>query len=626
MRKINIPYGNTPRWIILSIDILIVVFSVVLSYMLRFNFEIPEVEMKPFPKILAYIVVIRIVSFLIAKTYAGIIRFTSTEDVFRIFLVISLGSFFFVLTNLFDYYFIDNTFFIPFSIIIIDFITTAGAMSLFRMVVKVAYLEFLNPSGEDANVIIFGAGEAGIITKNALDRDPKIKYKVIAFIDDNSKKIGKKLEGVTIQSSDKLEFLLQYKMVKFLVISTQNLKPERKQRIIEQCLENDTKVLNVPHVSKWINGELSFNQIKKVKIEDLLEREVINLDEDNISKQISGKNILITGASGSIGSEIARQLSKYATKHLILLDQAESPLFHLELECLDKCNYKDYSIVLADIREKSRIENIFRKFKPEIIFHAAAYKHVPMMEGNVTEAINTNVQGTKLLADLAIENKVEKFIMISTDKAVKPTSVMGASKRIAEMYVQALNEKGVTCFITTRFGNVLGSNGSVIPIFREQIAKGGPVMVTHPEVTRYFMTIPEACQLVLEAGAMGNGGEIYIFDMGKSIKIVDLAKKMIKLSGLELGKDIQIRYTGLRPGEKLYEELLNDKENTLPTHHPQIMIAKVLSYNHSEINEKIDSLLDLVNNQNDIEVVTKMKQIVPEFISKNSIYEKLDTK
>ncbi len=626
MRKINIPYGNTPRWIILSIDILIVVFSVVLSYMLRFNFEIPEVEMKPFPKILAYIVVIRIVSFLIAKTYAGIIRFTSTEDVFRIFLVISLGSFFFVLTNLFDYYFIDNTFFIPFSIIIIDFITTAGAMSLFRMVVKVAYLEFLNPSGEDANVIIFGAGEAGIITKNALDRDPKIKYKVIAFIDDNSKKIGKKLEGVTIQSSDKLEFLLQYKMVKFLVISTQNLKPERKQRIIEQCLENDTKVLNVPHVSKWINGELSFNQIKKVKIEDLLEREVINLDEDNISKQISGKNILITGASGSIGSEIARQLSKYATKHLILLDQAESPLFHLELECLDKCNYKDYSIVLADIREKSRIENIFRKFKPEIIFHAAAYKHVPMMEGNITEAINTNVQGTKLLADLAIENKVEKFIMISTDKAVKPTSVMGASKRIAEMYVQALNEKGVTCFITTRFGNVLGSNGSVIPIFREQIAKGGPVMVTHPEVTRYFMTIPEACQLVLEAGAMGNGGEIYIFDMGKSIKIVDLAKKMIKLSGLELGKDIQIRYTGLRPGEKLYEELLNDKENTLPTHHPQIMIAKVLSYNHSEINEKIDSLLDLVNNQNDIEVVTKMKQIVPEFISKNSIYEKLDTK
>ena len=551
MRKISIPYGNTPRWIILSIDILIVVFSVGLSFMLRFNFDIPEVELDPLPKILAYIVFIRLISFLIAKSYAGIVRYTTTEDVFRIFLVVFLGSLVFVLTNLFTYYVIDQTFFIPFSIIIIDFITTSGAMSLFRMVVKVTYLEFLNPSGENANVVIFGAGEAGIITKGAMDRDPGIKYKVIAFIDDNPQKIGKKLEGITIWSSDKLEFLLKHKMVQFLVISTQNLKPERKQKIIEQCLESNTKVLNVPPVTTWINGELSFNQIKTVKIEDLLERELIILEEENINKQLSGKNILITGASGSIGSEIVRQVSNYNTKHLILLDQAESPLFHLELECLDKYTDKDYSIVLADICDRSRMESIFEKFKPEIIFHAAAYKHVPMMEGNVTEAINTNVEGTKLLADLAVENKVEKFIMISTDKAVRPTSVMGASKRIAEMYVQALNEKGGTRFITTRFGNVLGSNGSVIPIFREQISKGGPVLVTHPEITRYFMTIPEACQLVLEAGAMGNGGEIYIFDMGKSIKIVDLATKMIKLSGLELGKDIQIKYTGLRAGRKI---------------------------------------------------------------------------
>lgn len=494
------------------------------------------------------------------------------------------------------------------------------------MVVKVAYLEFLNPPGEDANVVIFGAGEAGIITKNALDRDPNFKYRVISFIDDNPQKIGKKLEGVSIQSSDKLEFLLQQKMVKFLVISTQNLKAERKQRIIEQCLEYDTKVLNVPPVSTWINGELSFKQIKTVNIEDLLGREVISLDKENISKQIVGKNILVTGASGSIGSEIVRQLSKYAVRHIMLLDQAESPLFHLELECMERCNSRDYTIVLADICDEARMKGIFKDYQPEIVFHAAAYKHVPMMENNVSEAVNTNVLGSKMLADLALKNGVEKFIMISTDKAVNPTSIMGASKRIAEMYVQALNEKGKTKYITTRFGNVLGSNGSVIPIFREQIARGGPVMVTHPEITRYFMTIPEACQLVLEAGAMGKGGEIYIFDMGESIKIVDLAKKMIKLSGLELGKDIQIKFTGLRPGEKLYEELLNDKENTLPTHHPQIMIAKVQNYDLSEISEKITTLLSIIDNQNDVEIVTKMKDIVPEFLSKNSIYEKLDTK
>ncbi|MBE9491475.1 MAG: polysaccharide biosynthesis protein, partial [Bacteroidetes bacterium] len=594
------------------------------AYLLRFNFHIPEVELKPFPLVLAFVVFIRLVSFLIAKTYAGIVRYTSTEDVFRIFLVISSGSLVFVFTNIIKYHFIDSIYLIPFSIIIIDFFTTTLLMVIFRMIVKVTYLEFLNPSKAQTNVIIFGAGEAGIITKNALDRDAEIKYKILAFIDDNPQKIGKKVEGVTIFGRDKLKELLETNTIAYVIMSTQNIKAEHKQEIIETCLAYNTKVLNLPPVSSWINGELSFNQIKKINIEDLLERDIIKLDKEKIGKQLIGKTVLITGASGSIGSELVRQISNYATNKLILTDQAESPLFYLESECMDKFRNKEFKIIIADICNKSRIEHIFQKYKPDIVFHAAAYKHVPMMEQNVAEAVKTNIDGTNILADLSLKYKVQKFIMVSTDKAVNPTSVMGASKRIAEIYTQALNQKNSTKFITTRFGNVLGSNGSVIPIFREQIEKGGPVTVTHPDITRYFMTIPEACQLVLEAGAMGKGGEIYIFDMGKSVKIVDLAKKMIKLSGLTLGKDIQIKFTGLRPGEKLFEELLNDQENTMPTHHSQIMIAKVKEYDLHDISKEIDTLIKLIDQQDDTRIVKKMKEIVPEFKSQNSIYEKLD--
>jgi len=372
------------------------------------------------------------------------------------------------------------------------------------------------------------------------------------------------------------------------------------------------------------NGASALNKAIDIRVEDLLERDEIKLDENAIRKELVDKCILVTGAAGSIGSELVRQISKFRPSKIILLDQAESPLYHMELELNEAFRHVKCEIVVGDINNKVRMRKLFEIFNPQIVFHAAAYKHVPMMENNPVEAVHTNVSGTKIISDLSIEFKVDKFVMISTDKAVNPTSVMGASKRIAEMYTQALNQKNVTRFITTRFGNVLGSNGSVIPLFRDQIEKGGPVTITDPEVTRYFMTIPEACRLVLEAVAIGKGSEIFIFDMGKSVKILDLAKKMIKLSRLTLGKDIQITYTGLRPGEKLYEELLNDKENTLPTHHSQIMIAKVNVSSYEIVSNQVDELIGLLCNHNNMELVKKMKELVPEFKSQNSVYEVLD--
>ncbi len=615
---------NIPRVIILIIDMFIVIASVVLAYLLRFNFAIPEVEMEAFPKVLGYIVLVRLISFLIGKTYVGIIKYTSTEDVVRIFLVVFSGSLLFVFTNLVTYYVITGLFFIPFSIIIIDFLSTVLILTAFRMVVKVAYMEMATPPGERSDIIIFGAGKAGLIAKRTLDKDVNINYRVVAFIDDKPGKVGKKMEGVNIYPSKRLAELLKKWPVAQLIISPQTMSQSRKQEVIETCLEHNTKVLNVPPVSQWINGELSFKQIRQVKIEDLLGRDVIQLDKEQVSKELAGRNVLITGASGSIGSEIVRQVAGYAINKLILLDQAESPLFYLELECAEKFGAKNIEIIVADICDEERMSHIFEAYKPHLVYHAAAYKHVPMMEANPSEAVRTNVYGTMILANLAVKSKVEKFIMISTDKAVKPTSVMGASKRIAEMYTQSMNSKNGTRFITTRFGNVLGSNGSVIPLFREQISKGGPVTVTHPEITRFFMTIPEACQLVLEAGAMGKGGEIFIFDMGQSIKIVDLAKKMIMLSGLSLGSDIQIKFTGLRPGEKLYEELLNDDENTLPTHHPQIMIAKEREFDLETVTAQVNELISFDNSLDLLSIVKKMKAIAPEFISRNSVFEQLD--
>ncbi len=513
---------------------------------------------------------------------------------------------------------------VPFSVLIIDYFASVFSITAFRILVKTIYQELKNPSRDKRQVIIYGAGESGLITKRALDRDANTRFKVTAFIDDDAAKEGKTVEGIRIFNTSELDQLLIANDVAHLIISIQNVSAEKKQAVIEKCLAHDVHIMNVPPVTSWINGELSFKQIKKIKIEDLLEREPIQLDLDIIRNQLTDKTILITGGAGSIGSEIARQIIPFKPKKLIILDQAESPLYDLELELNENYRWKNFETVIADIRQYDRMERVFNFFRPDVVFHAAAYKHVPVMESNPSEAILTNVQGTKILADLSGKYKVEKFVMVSTDKAVNPTSIMGATKRIAEIYCQSLNKVGQTKFITTRFGNVLDSSGSVIPRFKRQVDEGGPITVTHPDIERFFMTIPEACQLVLEAGAMGNGGEIFIFDMGKSIRIVDLAKKMIKLSGLTLGKDIQIIFTGLRPGEKIFEELLANKETTLPTHHAKIMIAKVREYDFPTIEKEITDLIDLFKLQNNEIIVKKMKDIVPEYISANSQFEKLD--
>ncbi len=614
---------HLPRWLILLIDLVICLCSVILAYLLRFNFHIPAHELKPLPLVIGIMIPVRLISFLVGRTYAGIIRYTSTQDAMRIFLTVLSGSVVFVIVDLVDYWG-NSRFIIPFSIIIIDFITASFALTVFRLLVKMAYMEFINSGREKRHVIIFGAGESGIMTKRALDRDAGTKYKVVAFIDEDSRKIGKTLEGVTVMGLEKLEGLLESNTIAHVILSVQQLSSRKKQEIATICLAHNTKVLNVPPVMKWINGELSFKQIKKINIEDLLERDEIVLNKEKVRSELADKVIMITGAAGSIGSELARQIIGFRPSRLILVDQAETPMYHLELELTDSVRKGVLAFHIADICDSVRMENLFSFYRPEIVYHAAAYKHVPMMEVNAVEAVRTNVEGTRIIADLCISHHVKKFIMISSDKAVNPTNVMGASKRIAEIYTQSLQQEGVTQFITTRFGNVLGSNGSAIPLFRKQIETGGPITITHPDVTRYFMTITEACQLVLEAGVMGQGGEIFIFDMGNSIKIDDLAKKMVQLAGLTLGKDIQIVYTGLRPGEKLYEELLFDKENTLPTHHPQIMIAKVREYDLDRVKSETDALTGILNRQDEMGLVKKMKEIVPEFISQNSVFESLD--
>lgn len=575
------------------------------------------------PLIMSLVIVSRALSAFVFQTHRGIVRFTNTKDVERIFISVAIVSALFFLLNPIMFWFTE-AYLIPYSILIMEGILCIFFMVSARMMIKAVIDEVSNSRKEKFNVLIYGAGETGLLAKRAIERDAGARYKVLNYIDDAPNKIGKKVEGIFIRAGADLKDMLNNQDIKLLILATETIATARKQNVIDWCLSNNTRIYSVPPVKRWINGELSFKQIKKIDVNFLLEREPIQLDTKGIEQSLNGKTILVTGAAGSIGSEIVRQMLPFKPGRIVLLDQAESPLYELERELADEIQVANFEVVIADIRSHERMRRIFDVFRPDVIFHAAAYKHVPLMENNPSEALLTNVHGTRVLADLACEFKVDRFVMISTDKAVKPTNVMGASKRIAEIYVQSLNKTCGTRFITTRFGNVLGSNGSVIPLFKKQIERGGPVTVTHPEITRYFMTIPEACQLVLEAGAFGEGGEIFLFDMGKSVKIVDLVRKMIKLYGLTVGKDIEIVYTGLRPGEKLYEELLNDAENTLPTHHPQIMKASIQQRDHELVSHMIDDLVNAFSAQVNETIVRKMKTLVPDYKSNNSIFEELD--
>ena len=614
---------NAPVWTIFLGDMFLSFIAIWAAYLLRFNFRIPASDLETMPLIITLVLIGRAGSALVFQTYRNIIRFTNTKDLERIFISVAVVSALFLAINPIMFW-IRAVYLIPYSIIIIDGILCVFLMVTARIVIKAILNELSRENKEKMKVLIYGAGETGLTAKRAIERDAGAKYKVISYLDDDPKKFGKKVQGISIRPGAELTDFILSQEIKLLILATETMLPAKKQEVIDICLANNTRIFNVPPVKRWINGELSFKQIKKIDVKDLLEREPIHLDTHQISADIKGKVVLVTGAAGSIGSELVRQILHFAPRKLILLDQAESPLYELELELSDERYAESIEVVIGDIRSKERMTRVFESFKPQLVFHAAAYKHVPLMENNPSEALLTNVHGTRVLADLSCAFEVEKFVMVSTDKAVNPTNVMGASKRIAEIYVQSLGQNSKVKFITTRFGNVLGSNGSVIPIFKKQIERGGPVTVTHPEITRYFMTIPEACQLVLEAGTIGEGGEIFLFDMGKSVKIVDLVRKMIKLYGLTVGKDIEIVYSGLRPGEKLYEELLNDKENTLPTHHPQIMKARIQEQDPELVKLRIEDLISLFPSQDNAGIVMKMKALVPEFISNNSIFEELD--
>jgi len=627
MFKIN-NFSIVPKYVIFLLDLGATVTALFIAILIQQNVSLAVTNWSHVLNATFLMLLVNALVFSATKSYTGIVRYTGVQDALRIAIAVGLSSFIILVINTVA---LGVSSILSMTTLVIVLYTIFSFLFLisYRVLIKYLFAYAKNYKMQKKSVVIFGAAATGVATQRVLENDGLANIQVIAFIDDDRKKGSKNLNGAPIVSFNEFKEMVAIKPVDELIIATYTLPTKRKNEVVDFCLDHDIKVLSVPAYSKWAEGKFSSRQLQSIKIEDLLERDPIQINNNEIKAQIKGKRILVTGAAGSIGSEIVRQLIPYSPEVIILCDQAETPLHNLELELKENGTRINCISYLADVTNKTRMEKLFEEFEPQYVYHAAAYKHVPMMELCPTEAVRNNVIGVKIIADLSIQHKVERFVMISTDKAVNPTNVMGASKRMAEMYVQALSNQPelATKFITTRFGNVLGSNGSVIIRFKEQIEKGGPVTVTHPNITRYFMTIPEACQLVLEAGSMGNGGEIFVFDMGKPVAIADLARKMIRLYGLIPNIDINITYSGLRPGEKLYEELLNDAENTTQTYHEKILIAQVREVSFELVKQNTLELETILSTTNDeMLLVGKMKELVPEYISNNSIYQQLDTK
>ncbi|MGB6093924.1 MAG: nucleoside-diphosphate sugar epimerase/dehydratase [Moheibacter sp.] len=634
MKKLSVKYlsykirknlkDEVPRWIVLAIDLYISVNTFVLTFLLLKFLKIgPQTKLH---EVVIYqvpiVLICSLTAFLATSSYKGVIRHTGFRDVINVLIT---NLVYLVLISLFYWLILYSSlqpqFIIGKSVILVHFLFNMLVMIFLRILYKGIYENYIGGGKPKRRVMIYGAGDSGVITYKVLNKEDRNRTAVFGFIDDNTKKRKKKIDGLKIYNPDRIdsEFLIR-NGISEIIISIQNLNSYELNRITDRFSETSVELKKVPAVRKWLNGDLSVRQIRSVNIDDFLGREPINLDSNEIFNEVRGKIILVTGAAGSIGSEISRQLMACPVERLVLLDQAESALYDLQQSTLNLCSKNRCVFIIGDVRNQSKMDQVFKNFRPDIVFHAAAYKHVPLMEENPYEAISANVKGTKIVSDLSCKYKVEKFVMISTDKAVNPTSVMGVTKRIAELYVTHLNSTEKSKFIVTRFGNVLGSNGSVIPVFKRQIEEGGPLTVTSTEISRFFMTIPEACQLVLEAAAIGSGGEVFVFDMGQPVKIFDLAKKMIRLSGFRYPEDIQISITGLRPGEKLHEELLTSNEKCLKTHHPKIMVAIVERKDDSLI-EKINRLasidLDRDNFKHEKEImISKLIEIVPEFHTK----------
>lgn len=625
--------GYLPRWVVLLLDIFTVFASAVLTYTLLNGMKLAYVPAHYlFYGLLLYLGV-NVFFFWVFRTYSGIIRHSSYIDGVKIFFGQFCTLFTLILVNF--VFQLDHDFKLFLNTgIFINGVLAFFFLFFYRIVVKQTFEKYFNISKEDGQTkaLIYGFDNNAIAVANALRSEVPSRFKLVGFIDKANQNSSKRILDLPIlQLKRKVTVMMRSIGAEALIIADKTLSKEERSALVDECLEYNYKVYTIPLVTDWENQEEISKNIKSFEIQDLLERKPIVLDMKSISSQVKGKTILVTGAAGSIGSEIVRQVIQFNPSKIIILDQAETPLHSLCLEIASLNRSAQIHNVLADIRNKQVLKQVFKLYKPQVVYHAAAYKHVPLMEENPSQAVFTNIMGTKILADLSQKYEVERFVMVSTDKAVNPSNVMGASKRIAEKYVQSLHFKYKedssykgTKFITTRFGNVLGSNGSVVPLFKKQIEEGGPITITHPDIIRYFMTIPEACQLVLEAGAMGKGGEIFIFDMGDPVKIIDLAKKMIKLAGFVPDKEIKIKIVGLRPGEKLYEELLNDTAKTLPTHHEKIMIAEEIFNDFEFVSEAIHDLIDTSELTSNEVVVSKMKLIVPEFKSMNSIFENLD--